>query len=374
MDNQPPFPGQGPGGLPGMPGLPGSMPGSPSPLGGDWMQQRPTAEPEEGKKKRGKRSKGKDAATDKPEGPTRKVVSTQRLAALGLAAVAGLLFLLTSGADPGDTTFVVRAERGLSALELVDEASVAAITMPTEFVEQGAFTGPSAEQAIADFLAAHGGSRLQYPVAAGRQITPELFVLAGLVELAEDERLVSVDASIARAVGGKLRVGDRIDVIGVGEGVSSILVSDVEVIGVTLSEENYGNVVNDQTSEDGRDRTVDELLPGDPVPGTYTLRVKTLDAARLAAVDRNSSAELVLVYRAPGAETLVTGPTSLMDVLCGLDQPGRDAKYLNALPAECRNLDGKVEYSGGTVTETVPSLGSFAPQDDPTEGLFVPEG
>ena len=339
MDPNAPFP-QQPG------GMPGATPGMNQP--GGWAPQT-REEPDTSKKAK----KAKKKADDADKAPTRKLMSTQRLLALALGALAVVLFLF-SQEDPGpEQAFVVRTAAPVAAMSNLNASQLEAVVVPEEFIESGAFVAESAEEALELALEEHEGDLYQYPVSRGRQITADMFSLADRLrqDLGPDERLISVPASIARSVGANLRVGDRVDVIGVGSDVVATVATDLEIVAITLAEDTFGQLVTEQTREEGRDTEVAELVPGDPVPGTYTLRVGVADANRLALLAQE--AQLIFTYRAPGAESTLSRPVSILEMLCGLDQADLDEDYLDTLPDECRGDDGEVIYRGGSMGDGI---------------------
>jgi Flp pilus assembly protein CpaB len=314
------FPAGGPSQNPGLAGQPlGNMPGRPS-----GAQSEP-AKPAKAKKER----KGK------APGEGRKILSKQlKLALLLGAATAGLAwFALQGTAESG--IYAVQADVRINALSSVAPDQVVAVAVPEELLLEGAFSGSSEAEALEQFQAV-ADSRVLYPVSKGQMLTQEMFILADEFELAADERLVSVTAPISGAVGGRLRVGDRVDLIGIGNEVSTVLVTDVEIVAITLAESSYDRIASEQTSGE-RDRTVDEFLPGDPVPGTYTLRLKADAAPSVTLIDRSGSTELVLVYRDPqGEDALESGPVGIFEVLCAADQIPT-----HRLPSACLDQNGQ---------------------------------
>lgn len=335
-------------------GSPMGAPGGPL---GEWSPER---DDDTGKKKGKKKRSPEDKAT-------RSVANKRRILAVGLALLAGALLFLGSSEPPAETTFAANTTRPLAALTELTPAHVGATELELEQVPDGAFTGETAEEAIAALLEEHEGARIRYPMDGNQlfslqhlQLTDQL-----AVDLGADERLVSIDSAIARSVGGDLSVGDVVDIYGVAEGLISVVVSGAEIVDITLSEEAYRTVVTQQSEEGNRDKPVSELLPGDPLPGTYTLRVKVDEAARLFLVSRE--ADLYLAYRAPGAEAAPVGPRTLFQVLCGLDRAELDQASLDALPAQCLNEDGEPVGSGSSVGADDGDPGFGAPPEGEEE-------
>ena len=132
------------------------------------------------------------------------------------------------------------------------------------------------------------------------------------VPLGADERIFALEASVVAAIGGQLRAGDRVDVIAViayqGKTYSNVIASDVEII-TTLPGEQQFNSIAQQQASGSKDKGSNELLPSDPVPGIYNVRVNLNQAVVLAAAQ--SRGELVLVLR--GASAADT-PVSAIDL------------------------------------------------------------
>lgn len=354
--DQTPFP---PGGGQTPPPFPGAPQGGPGDLG-TWQPDRPGAAPAAKGKKADKKSKKKK---DGDNGPTRKVVSTNRLAAIVLGAVAVVVLLTLGGGTPDPTTYVVKAARPLAPLATVAVEDVEAVAISEAALEEDAITAETAEEALAAFTEAAAGGLVQYPVSRGAQIRPTMFTLDRqlLVELAPDERLVSIAASVQQAVGGKLRPGDRVDVLAASDqaGVMRVITADAEVVAVTVSQQQFEALTTEQTDAEGRDLGPDDLLPGEPIPGIYTLKVKTDSARALMTVADVSGVSVYLVYRTPGAEPMSTRPMGLSELLCGVVD-GSLTVPVEELPASC------VEFEG-TTFDPEASDPAAQPDDEPVE-------
>jgi Flp pilus assembly protein CpaB len=279
-------------------------------------------------------------------GATRKVLSSQRKRAIGFAALAVGLFLVTTSSAGPETSFVVRTVVPIQSLTPLTAAMVEGFEIQTDAIEPGALTGATAEEAVAAVLDTYIGATVRLPMAQFEQLHEDDLVLEDRlrIAIADGQALVSFNASIARAVGGDLRVGDFVDVIAVDDqsGMANVLVSRAEVVDVTVPEDAFNAVVQSQAEAGNLDKSPSDFLPGNPVPGTYTLLVNAVDAPRLTLAQ--AAASVFLVYRAPGVATAPTGPISLMAVMCGLDIPGLAPSTIEALPDACRNDSGQFDY------------------------------
>lgn len=256
---------------------------------------------------------------------TRRVVNTNKLAAIGLAIVAAVLLLATVSAGGPETTYVVRAKTALPALAEVSRSQLEAVKIDKTLVEKGAYQAETAEAAIAKVLRDTAGLKTQQKLARGEQIHPDDFsaeLELGGEALGPDERLVSVSASIAAAAGGTLRPGDHVDVIAViddpnnsANAWANVAVSDAEVVSVRLGEDQLANIAQSQTSDENRSKSRDELLPADPIPGTYVLRVTAQEANRLAVFDAKGT--IYLSFRGSAAADVPTSPADLQALLGG---------------------------------------------------------
>ena len=301
--------GQGQGGFPPPPGgmSPGMGPGVPGGPNGRPGAARPGP------------TKGvKAPKKDKPV--TRRLISTNRTAAIILGVLAlGAAFLLSRGGGV-ETTFVVRSISSVPAMLEIGIDRLEAIEIDPLYLEKDAVTGDSADEALDEAAALIEGARTQLPIAQGAQIRPEMFSADAILTdpLAPDERLVSVRADITSAVAGTLRTGDHIDVISYLEGnpgIAGVVAVDVEIVSVTLSSSGLSSAATSQSSESGRDLKPSDVLPADPIPGTYVLRVKAEQALRLSALD--AATTLYMSYRGTNAVDAVVDPVDVLSLICG---------------------------------------------------------
>ena len=144
--------------------------------------------------------------------------------------------------------------------------------------------------------------------------------------LGPDERLVSISANVSKAVAGAIVPGDAVDIYASvdsttgGGQVSGLVLSDVPVVSVTVSE-NQLVAVSEQQTGAAKDEKPSTLLPSTPVPGIYVVRVSAADAAKLVTTDFQS--ELALVYRPKDATALTPGgPMTAAGVICEANPTG----------------------------------------------------
>lgn len=282
---------------------------SPPPFQGPAAPVEPPAKP--------KRGRGRGAATGDEPAVTKKVVDRQRMLAIiaggGLALVAAVTIL--GGTAP--ETYVVRAVEPIEAGLVLDvEAQFEALPVDNAYVEDGAITGNTPEAAMEQAVEDLDGLRVQYPIAEGQQIRAEFFnvEISLATPLTAEERLLSVSAGIGNALAGQIEVGDRVDVSATVNNVTAIIAQNIEVVAVTVSESQYQSLASQQTGE-AKNTKDSELLPGDPIPGIYTLRVPVTLVPSVNAAAQGAT--LSLIYRSPEAKDLVPTATTALSAVCG---------------------------------------------------------
>lgn len=266
-------------------GMPG-MPGAPMP--------QPQPAPTKGKRGKGK---AKDAGSpDKP--PTRRAVKRQFVVAAIFALVAGgaVTYTVTSAGPQG--TYVVRTKAGVSPGLAIDGANLEAVQLPLSAIEPNTITDAAPQAALDKAVAALKGVVPQFPLAPHTQIHPDQFgAQLNLGQpLAGTERLMSIHASVGTSVAGMIKPGDRVDIIGTKNGGARLIATNVPIVTVTVSEDRFNSVADAQSAD--KDVKASDVLPGDPVPGIYVIRVPGEKVTELAASD--ASAPLYLVLRPQG--------------------------------------------------------------------------
>jgi Flp pilus assembly protein CpaB len=277
--------------------VPGMPPGMSSGLSGTTFPGQQLPEEAEGKSK-GRKKTPKIGKDGKPV--TKKVVNRQ-FAVAGLFAilVAGVGVYLAEGAHPSNT-FVIRAAAPIAAGTTVDPSMLQAAALPADAIEPGTIQASSAAAALAAAAKSLSGIVTEYPIAMDAQIHPDQFgIQANLGQpLAPTERLLSVSAAVSDSVSGALKPGDHVDILGVSGSGSMLLDSDVTIVAISPSEDQYQAIAGQQTGA-GKNTVPQDLLPGDPVPGIYTLRLP--DAKTTQLIDWATNAKLELIYRAANA-------------------------------------------------------------------------
>ena len=284
-------------------------------VGGSAGGPSASAAPEPKSKRRRGAKPSRDAAS---RGVKSKVINTQKMAAIALAVVVAVLVVLLATASSAET-YVVRINSSVPALSAVSPAQIEAISLPDSAIEPGAISAATAEEALEEALALIDTGRMRQYTPAGRQLHPEDISIEGdlTVPLGPGERLISVNAAVAASIGGQLRPGDTVDVIALAQisqdnvdvngnaildgrvsgTVARVVASNVEIVNVFPGEQTFDAAAQTQTGN--RDKTVDEILPENPVPGIYVLRVTGEEAVVLGLT--NLEADLFLTLRGGAA-------------------------------------------------------------------------
>lgn len=257
-------------------------------------------------------SKGKN-----PAAPTRKVVGLSRgLAFLfALLALGAVAYLTQADSAPG--LYVARSSQSLAEMTEFSESMLRISPVSPDLLERDAISAET-EEGVREAVAGLYGQVTRFPLSEGQQLRADLFTGATreLAPLGAGERLVSVPASIANAVAGTLRPGDRVDVVVVDprEGVAGVLARDVEVVAVRLSADQLAGLSSEQTGPEGRELSPEDLQPAQPIPGMYTLRVDAALASQVAVA--SSEGELHLLYRNSSAVDVPSPAVSLLELIC----------------------------------------------------------
>jgi Flp pilus assembly protein CpaB len=296
------------------PGVGVPLPGMRPQPGGSRSMNNPNAADKGGKRDKRDRATRQRGSTDKAV--TKRLLNSQKIMALLLAVlVAGLVFVATTSSTK--ETYVVRVNDEIQALSAITPNQIEAVSMPDYAIEPGAISAPTAKEALDAALELIKNGRMRQFTPSGRQLrTADISPEGQLREpLAADERLVSIEASVASAIGGQLQAGDRVDIVALAsistagdeqnladfeqrEGrIARQILSDVEIVNVLPGAQAFDSAAQQQTGPDSG-RTPGEILPANPVPGIYVLRVTYDEAVVLGLV--NGEADLFLTLR--GAE------------------------------------------------------------------------
>lgn len=296
-DNFSPNDGFGPARFNQPPGATGGFPPAPR---GPLRQDQPTKG--KGGKTKGKREKA-------PKTSTRRLLNKQKVFALLFAAVAIALAVVLSGTETPQT-FVARTTSEIYALSQIGASQYEIVALPDNAIEDGALSG-STQQEVQDKISVLLTGRVRMALPKGHQLHQKDFSAdASLADpLKENERILALEASVVSAVGGQLRSGDRVDVIAVidlqNKTYANIIASDIEIISALPSEQQFNSAAQEQSRS--RTMTGNELLPTEPVPGIYNVRVTVEQAIVLAAAQ--TKGDLVFVLR--GSNATSTGSSSI---------------------------------------------------------------
>lgn len=257
------------------------------------------------------------AKAGRRKGPARTKRAVNRhiaVAVLFALVTAGVVFAMSGKKGPVDP-YVVVASSAIPAGSTVDPGMLKAIRTPKASLSPGSVSGMNAKTALADAAKAVAGQRSQYPMTANQQLVPDQFgaPIGNLgAPLAADQRLVSFQATVSAAVAGSLKAGDIVDVYASANNLAGVLVRNVPIVSVTVSEAGYNSVTNAQSTD--KNITPAEALPSTPVPGTYVARVSADDVAKIVAADADG--KIYLAYRSADATDGTEKATSVLSVLC----------------------------------------------------------
>lgn len=266
------------------------------------------------------------AAPNQPaKTPTKRSARWQLYMCIVLAVlVAGVaLFALTGGS--GDKVYVLKSAHGISSLAEIGDDDLVAVQVPKAAVEGGV---PTADELAADadrpvaqrtafaqraFSASSEAklkkmrseylqaARARSEVPTGVQIRGDMVTFDSALgaALAPDERLVSIQAKVASALGGALRPGDRVDMYAVNSSGTNadLVIRNIEIMATGVDQATYNAAVQRQVaaSDNNRDLKASDVLPSSPIPGTYIVKVKASDVARVTLYD--SAGHVYLTYR-----------------------------------------------------------------------------
>lgn len=270
--------------------------------------------PEQPAPRKGKRGR-KDSGAPKP---TRRVVGTQRRLFLIFAVLVGLTAVLAIN-NSTSKTYVARTALPVNAFTEIGEAQIEIVAVDEGSIEPDTFSGSDSDEVLKAVLDAITGKRTATQLGAQQQLRLPLFidVLSPSTPLGPDERLLSISARAGSAVIGTIRTGDRVDVYGTtSQGLSGLLGSDIEVVAVSVAPDQLDSASQEQI--DNKEKGLADLVPGNPIPGTYVLRIRTADVSRYIAADSGGTIYLALRGRDAGQTT--SGPADVESALCGTDR------------------------------------------------------
>jgi len=249
-------------------------------------------------KSKSKKSKGRTPKRTPERAATKRVVGTQRLLAF-LAAAAAALALLVSVGPKSSGTYEVRVNANVGALTSISQSQLIATPVSGTTMVNGAFTAHSAAAAISKAMSYAQNKTVAVQLTANQELSTHDFSANSGVVLGGGQ-LVSLDATVAGAVGGTLNVNDQVDVIGTVNNAPATLAAGATIVSIMASQDQYNSAAQAQTSN--RTANPNDLLPSQPVPGIYILKVTPSEAKAIAAVQGSASASgLALVYCQQGS-------------------------------------------------------------------------
>lgn len=258
-----------------------------------------------------------------PKAPTQRKTRIYLIIAVALAVLAGLLVLV--GGSGGSETYVFRATDAVAARAKLDAGMFEIAKVGDADVVDGAYSAGS-ETELRDKVDFSAGLYARYPMSKGTQLTSGLSgdSVELTAPLGADERLVSINAKAAWSVGGTLQVGDFVDVYATimgndGAGLSNMIMANAEIVALTLSGDQLDSASqsqqSDNSSTDGSSaKGRSNYLPGDPIPGNYTLRVKASDGERFAVL--SEAGQFYIALRGAEADTVIGQATTAYEALC----------------------------------------------------------
>ena len=264
-----------------------------------------------------KSRKGKDKST-------KRIVGTQRKLFLVFAVLVGLLAVLAV-TNTGSKSYVARTSAPVNAFTEITESLIEVVALDSSAVEPDTWSGDSEKSVKERVLTEIVGKRTAIQLGAKQQLRISMFVdrVQPSTPLLADERLVSISAKASAAVVGSIRAGDRVDVYGTtAQGLSGLLASDIEVVAVSVAPQQLDSVSQEQINN--KDKTLAELVPGDPIPGTYVLRLRSGDVSKVISADSGGSIYLSL----RGADAGITD-TSVSDITTAICSTNRSVPSCN---------------------------------------------
>lgn len=243
---------------------------------------------------------GKDKK--KKEKKTTKGVVDRQILIAGLFAllVAAAAVLIYTSATKG--TYAVIAKNPINAGTVLNVDMVTAVKTPDDLLVSGAITGNSEQDALTKAKDTFTGQAVTNQIIPQNgQLSTSTFGpgLALSTQLPAGQRLVSVAAKVSRAAGGKLKPGDKVDVVATVDGRTGVIARNATIVSYTVSQDQFDQAANQQSGSD-KNAKPDNLLPGEPIPGIYVLAVPTAEAVKVNAA--RETGEVNLLYLGPNAD------------------------------------------------------------------------
>lgn len=273
---------------------------------------------------------GKNSKRSKKSRPRRGRSRTPMLAAvLAIMVTLGVALNFVTSRQPADTpdvnsVLVYQASRNIAVGTILSADDFTIQTIPADLAATipGLIMESTEEGLRGAIDFGTGLAAARRPLATGTMLTTgdlttphDLYAfLAEEYELEPGHRFVSIEATPAAAIAGRVRPGDRVDIYAYSDRyeLATALLSDILVVAVELPESGLSMVPSMQINEP--QRSPSDILPPDPLPGIYILAVPSVDALNL--ITASQAADLVLTMRHPAADETSPNVQSVLEVFC----------------------------------------------------------
>lgn len=248
---------------------------------------------------------------------TKRAVSLNRRIALIFSVFFALfvILLLTSSTPK---TYVVVASKDIQPLTALSKDNLTVIAVDKSAVELNSLNSDSKEGAIKKLESFIGTqsqtNKINILAFKNKQMHDDYIA----PQLADDEQLISISAKSGDAVVGIIRPNDFVDVwAGLPSGAVSLVASNVMVYSLGLSQDQLDSIANTIVSKPETQKT--NLLPGNPLPGSYVLKIKTSDVLKFLAISNstNNGGRVYLSLRSDGIPTEISGAIDAHTIICG---------------------------------------------------------
>ena len=246
---------------------------------------------------------------------TKRAVSIQKRIFIVFAVLVALLLVLALTASK-PTTYVLRAKSNVPALTALTKDQIELVAIDSSSIEEGSLSNTDKAKLVEIFTSTVLNKKNKFELFKNQQLHDSFLASS----LADDEQLISISAKSGDSVVGKIIAGDRVDIwAGLSSGGAiNLVATNIEVYAVSLTQEQLDSVSNALVSNPSG--KVNTLLPGTPLPGSYVLKVKTIDLPKYLAISNGTSGggRVFLTLRSPDAlDTPSINPIDAHAVLCG---------------------------------------------------------
>jgi len=257
--------------------------------------------------------KGAKSRSDKQV--TKRAVSIQKRIFIVFAVLVALLLVLALTASK-PSTYVLRAKANVPALTALTNDQIELVSIDSSAVEDGSLSSNDKAKLVEIFKSTVINKKNKFELFKNQQLHESFFASV----IGDDEQLISIPAKSGDAVVGKIIAGDKVDIwAGLSSGGAiNLVATNIEVYAVSLSQEQLDSVSNALVSNPSGKVTT--LLPNAPMPGSYVLKVKTVDLPKYLAISNatSSGGRVFLTLRSQEAlDTPSINPIDAHLVLCG---------------------------------------------------------